>query len=119
MNVDSSIFMHYCPFPVNLHAGINFCSTIFFVMLMIIHTHKHMLCWQERGFLSLSAAVLSSPVLRVEEGLAMEIFMDIASSIEAVILSFLFCRSGWVQLLSIHKYICMYIYTDTCSWIYY
>ncbi|KAF7804221.1 protein virilizer-like protein [Senna tora] len=54
---------------------------------------------KERGFLSLSAALLSSSVLRVEGGHAMEIFMDIASSIEAVILSFLFCRSGLIFLL--------------------
>lgn len=50
---------------------------------------------QERGFLSLSTALLSSSILRSEGGRVMEIFMDVASSVEAVILSFLFCRSGW------------------------
>ncbi|CAL0317010.1 unnamed protein product [Lupinus luteus] len=54
---------------------------------------------KERGFLSLSTALLSSSKLRVEEGHVMEIFMDVTSSIEAVILSFLFCRSGLVFLL--------------------
>ncbi|KAK7392701.1 hypothetical protein VNO78_21145 [Psophocarpus tetragonolobus] len=54
---------------------------------------------KERGFLSLSTALLSSSILRVERGHAMEIFMDVTSSIEAVILSFLFCRSGLIFLL--------------------
>lgn len=54
---------------------------------------------KERGFLSLSAALLSSSVLRMEGGYAAEIFMDMASSIEAVILSLLFCRSGLTFLL--------------------
>ncbi|KAI9122390.1 hypothetical protein K1719_007079 [Acacia pycnantha] len=54
---------------------------------------------KERGFLSLSAALLTSSVLRMEGGYAAEIFMDIASSFEAVILSFLFCRSGLIFLL--------------------
>ncbi|KAK7345219.1 hypothetical protein VNO77_15803 [Canavalia gladiata] len=54
---------------------------------------------KERGFLSLSTALLSSSILRVEGGRAMEIFMDVSSSIEAVILSFLFCRSGLIFLL--------------------
>lgn len=53
---------------------------------------------QDRGFLSLSTALLSSSILRAERGHVMEIFMDVISSIEAVILSFLFCRSGWLQL---------------------
>lgn len=57
---------------------------------------------QERGFLSLSTALLSSSILRVERGHVMEIFMDVTSSIEAVILSFLFCRSGWPQLAYVH-----------------
>lgn len=65
-----------------------------------LYININMFSWkQERGFLSLSAALLSSSVLRVEGGNAMEIFMDIASSIEALILSFLFCRSGWPQFL--------------------
>ncbi|XP_027363282.1 protein virilizer homolog isoform X3 [Abrus precatorius] len=54
---------------------------------------------KERGFLSLSTALLSSSILRVEGGHVMEIFMDVSSSIEAVILSFLFCRSGSIFLL--------------------
>ncbi|CAK8571309.1 unnamed protein product [Lathyrus sativus] len=54
---------------------------------------------KERGFLSLSTALLSSSILRVERGHVMEIFMDVTSSIEAVILSFLFCRSGLIFLL--------------------
>ncbi|KAK2454634.1 protein virilizer protein [Trifolium repens] len=54
---------------------------------------------KERGFLSLSTALLSSSILRVERGHVMEIFMDVTSSIEAVILSFLYCRSGLIFLL--------------------
>ncbi|KAK7268102.1 hypothetical protein RIF29_20789 [Crotalaria pallida] len=54
---------------------------------------------KERGFISLSTALLSSSKLRVEEGPAMEIFMDVTASIEAVILSFLFSRSGLIFLL--------------------
>ncbi|XP_057426719.1 protein virilizer homolog isoform X3 [Lotus japonicus] len=53
---------------------------------------------KERGFLSLSTALLSSSILRSEGGRVMEIFMDVASSVEAVILSFLFCRSGLIFL---------------------
>lgn len=49
---------------------------------------------QERGFLPLSAAMLSSSILRSDVGEAMDIYLDIASSIGALILSFLFCRSG-------------------------
>ncbi|KAL5992964.1 hypothetical protein ACLOJK_013884 [Asimina triloba] len=48
----------------------------------------------ERGFLPLSAALLSSPLLRSETGCAMDIFMDITASIEAILLSLLFSRSG-------------------------
>ncbi|KAJ4969679.1 hypothetical protein NE237_002778 [Protea cynaroides] len=54
---------------------------------------------KERGFLPLSAAFLSSSILRSEKGHAMDIFVDIASSIEAILLSFLFCRSGLIFLL--------------------
>lgn len=60
--------------------------------------------------MSLSAALLSSSVLRMEGGYAAEIYMDIASSIEAVILSFLCCRSGGLQLVLGLKY--MYNYLD-------
>lgn len=49
---------------------------------------------QERGFLALSAALLSSSVLRSETGDATDLFVDIVSHIEAIILSLLFCRSG-------------------------
>ncbi|XP_042521334.1 protein virilizer homolog [Macadamia integrifolia] len=54
---------------------------------------------RERGFLLLSAALLSSAILRSEKGHVMDIFVDIASSIEAILLSLLFCRSGLVFLL--------------------
>lgn len=54
---------------------------------------------KERGFLPLSAALLSSSILRSEVGHAMDIFVDITSSIEAIILSLLFCRSGLIFLL--------------------
>lgn len=54
-----------------------------------------MFSWeQERGFLPLSAALLSSSILRSDVGDAMDIYLDIASSIGAIILSLLFCRSG-------------------------
>uniref|UniRef100_A0A7N0V598 Virilizer N-terminal domain-containing protein n=1 Tax=Kalanchoe fedtschenkoi TaxID=63787 RepID=A0A7N0V598_KALFE len=49
---------------------------------------------KERGFLPLSAALLSSPQLRSEVGRVMDIFVDIASLIQAIILSLLSCRSG-------------------------
>lgn len=55
---------------------------------------------QERGFLPLSVALLSSSSLRSEVGHVNDIFMDIASSIEAIILSLLFCRSGLLMLLT-------------------
>ncbi|RZC84168.1 hypothetical protein C5167_046948 [Papaver somniferum] len=55
---------------------------------------------KERGFLPLSAALLSSTMLRSEKGHAMDIFMDIVSLIEAILLSLLYCRSGLVFLLS-------------------
>lgn len=54
---------------------------------------------KERGFLPLSAALLSSSVLHSEFRHAKNIFMDLASSIGAVILSLLFCRSGLIFLL--------------------
>ncbi|XP_006651539.1 protein virilizer homolog isoform X2 [Oryza brachyantha] len=54
---------------------------------------------QERGFFPLSAALLSSPVLRLASGPAAEILMEIASSIETIVLSLLFCRSGLSFLL--------------------
>jgi hypothetical protein len=58
-----------------------------------------MFLWkQERGLLPLSAALLSSSILRSEVGHAMDVFVDIASSIEALIFSLLFCRSGYVDV---------------------
>ncbi|KAL3642732.1 hypothetical protein CASFOL_013547 [Castilleja foliolosa] len=54
---------------------------------------------KERGFLPLSAALLSSSVLRSETGHAIDSFLDIVSHIEAIILSLLFCRSGLDFLL--------------------
>lgn len=55
---------------------------------------------QERSFFPLSAALLSSPILHLPNGPAAEILMGIASSIESIILSLLFCRSGLSFLLS-------------------
>ncbi|CAA7405436.1 unnamed protein product [Spirodela intermedia] len=54
---------------------------------------------KERGFLPLSAALLSSSILRLGSGSTMEIFMDIAASIELVLLTLLGCRSGLTFLL--------------------
>ncbi|KVH90545.1 Protein virilizer [Cynara cardunculus var. scolymus] len=54
---------------------------------------------QERGFLPLSAALLSSSTLRSEVGHAMDLFMDITSYIASIILSLVFCRSGLMFLL--------------------
>ena len=53
-----------------------------------------MSCYQERGFLPLSVALLSSSALISEDGHSMDVFADIASSIQAIIISLLFCRSG-------------------------
>uniref|UniRef100_A0A0D9XI97 Uncharacterized protein n=1 Tax=Leersia perrieri TaxID=77586 RepID=A0A0D9XI97_9ORYZ len=54
---------------------------------------------QERGFFPLSAALLSSPLQRLASGPAAEILMEITSSIESIVLSLLFCRSGLSFLL--------------------
>ncbi|KAL2534543.1 embryo defective [Abeliophyllum distichum] len=54
---------------------------------------------KERGFLPLSAALLSSSILRSETGHALDLLLDIVSHIEAIILSLLFCRSGLTFLL--------------------
>ncbi|KAL0309460.1 UNVERIFIED_CONTAM: protein virilizer [Sesamum radiatum] len=54
---------------------------------------------KERGFLPLSAALLSSSILRSETGHAMDLFLDVVSHIEAIIISLLFCRSGLGFLL--------------------
>lgn len=54
---------------------------------------------KERGFLPLSAAVLSSSTLQSEPGHARDLFMDITSYITSLILSLVFCRSGLMFLL--------------------
>lgn len=54
---------------------------------------------KERGFLPLSAALLASSTFRTDVGLAMDIFVDIVSSFEAIILALTFCRSGLIFLL--------------------
>ncbi|KAA8516811.1 hypothetical protein F0562_017079 [Nyssa sinensis] len=54
---------------------------------------------KERGFLPLSAALLSSSILRSEPGHAVDLFVEITSYIEAIILSLLSCRSGLIFLL--------------------
>ncbi|GFZ09233.1 embryo defective 2016 [Actinidia rufa] len=54
---------------------------------------------KDRGFFPLSAALLSSSILQSEMGHAMDIFVDIASYLETIILSLLFCRSGLIFLL--------------------
>ncbi|KAK4396587.1 protein virilizer [Sesamum angolense] len=54
---------------------------------------------KDRGFLPLSAALLSSSILRSETGHAMDLFLDVVSHIEAIIISLLFCRSGLGFLL--------------------
>ncbi|KAL4591857.1 hypothetical protein LXL04_004831 [Taraxacum kok-saghyz] len=54
---------------------------------------------KERGFLPLSAALVSSSTLRSEVGHAMELFMDITSYINSIILSLVFCPSGLKFLL--------------------
>lgn len=53
---------------------------------------------QERGFLPLSAALLSSSILRSETGHAIDLFVDIVSHIQAIILSLLFSRSGFITV---------------------
>ncbi|XP_010247298.1 PREDICTED: uncharacterized protein LOC104590359 [Nelumbo nucifera] len=54
---------------------------------------------KERGFLPLSAALLSSTILRSEKGHIMDAFVKITSLFERIILSLLFCRSGLIFLL--------------------
>ncbi|KAH6806170.1 hypothetical protein C2S51_031001 [Perilla frutescens var. frutescens] len=54
---------------------------------------------KERGFLPLSAALLSSSVLRSETGDAMDLFVDVVSHVEEIIISLLFCQSGLDFLL--------------------
>eukprot|EP01018_Ginkgo_biloba_P030944 Gb_24781 [translate_table: standard] len=59
-----------------------------------------LLVLKERCFLPLLAALLSSPSLRSGTGSAMDIFIDLVTTIEAILLSLLFCRSGLLFLLS-------------------
>lgn len=54
---------------------------------------------KDRGFLSLSAAMLSTSVLHLEIEDFTNLSMDITSSIGAIFLSLLFCRPGLVFLL--------------------
>ncbi|GJZ76498.1 protein virilizer [Tanacetum coccineum] len=54
---------------------------------------------KERGFLPLSAALLSSSKLHSEVGHTRDLFMDITSYISSIILSLVFCRSGLMFLL--------------------
>lgn len=55
---------------------------------------------EERGFFPLSAALLSSPVLRSSNDKQADIFMEIATSVEYALLNFLFHRSGLCFLLA-------------------
>ncbi|CAI9097590.1 OLC1v1034059C1 [Oldenlandia corymbosa var. corymbosa] len=59
-----------------------------------------LLLLKERGFLPLSAAFLSCSALRSTAGHVSNLFMDIVSYIEAIILSLLSSRSGLTFLLS-------------------
>ncbi|GJT53467.1 embryo defective protein [Tanacetum coccineum] len=54
---------------------------------------------KERGFLPLSAALLSSFKLHSEVRQTRDLFMDITSYISSIILSLVFCRSGLMFLL--------------------
>ncbi|XP_073107829.1 protein virilizer homolog isoform X2 [Elaeis guineensis] len=54
---------------------------------------------KERGFFPLSVALLSSPVLRSASGSTADMFMEIATSIESILLSLLFYHSGLSFLL--------------------
>ncbi|KAI3682539.1 hypothetical protein L1987_82588 [Smallanthus sonchifolius] len=54
---------------------------------------------KERGFLPLSAALLSSSTLRSEVGHVRDVFMDITSYIASIILSLVSCRSGLMFLM--------------------
>ncbi|XP_076952954.1 protein virilizer homolog [Bidens hawaiensis] len=58
-----------------------------------------LLLLKEKGFLPLSAAILSSSTLRSEVGPVRDVFMDITSYIASIILSLVFCRSGLMFLM--------------------
>ncbi|CAN1277693.1 Protein virilizer homolog [Linum perenne] len=63
-----------------------------------IDSHLLGLLKQERGFLPLSAALLSSPLLRSDLGDTMGTFAEISSTIGAILLSLLMRRSGLLFL---------------------
>lgn len=52
---------------------------------------------QDRGFLPLSAALLSTTILHAEAADVVDTSLEIVSSIGSIILSLLFCRSGFVK----------------------
>lgn len=66
----------------------------------------------------MSAALLSSSVLRSEVGHAMDVFVDIASSIEAIIFSLLFCRSGFVSVRVIFINPAYNVFVSNCVFIF-
>lgn len=87
-----------------------------FLVILIVS----MFLWkQERGFLPLSAALLSSSVLRSEVGPAMDVFVDIASSIEAIIFSLLFCRSGFVSVHAIFINLTYNFFVSNCVFLFF
>ncbi|XP_057830366.2 protein virilizer homolog isoform X1 [Cryptomeria japonica] len=55
---------------------------------------------KERCFLPLLAALLSSPSLRSGTGYTLDIFVDLVTTIEAILLSLLLCRSGLLFFVS-------------------
>lgn len=76
----------------------HYLLSIFFVLVVDILK-------QERGFFPLSAALLSSATLRSASGSAADSFLEIATSLELILLSFLFCRSGPSCCLQIETFI--------------
>lgn len=69
-------------------------ALFFFVYISRLLIVQCKISSQERGFLPLSAALLSSSTLRSEVGHARALFMDITSYISSIILSLVCCRSG-------------------------
>lgn len=80
----------------------HFNLPVFILVLLAIHLlfacFYHLFFKQERGFLPLSAALLSSSILRSETGRAVDLLADIVLHVEAIILSLLFCRSGLMSV---------------------
>ncbi|CAK7342049.1 unnamed protein product [Dovyalis caffra] len=70
-----------------------------------IDLHLLALLKQDRGFLPLSAALLSSPIIHSEAVDSTDMIVDIASTIGAILLSLLMCRSGLIFLLN-HPELC-------------